>query len=185
MATGAAPAETKVNRARPAATVVVSAATRPVVPAGCGVDRAPAIGAGGKASGATADGAALVPNGRACGRGVSVTLPGAGGAAARCGENVRTTIGVSTMTSAVSRSAKKVRLSMQASAFAEAARERGHTRQAERGDSVRCGGWPTKRRARGRVSRSLRSRTPSNSENNDTTQEAAVQGSPGIRGRGE
>jgi len=97
--------------------------------AGCGL----AIGA--CAVGAGAD-AALV-----------VVSCDAGGAVRGLPPKPRNRIGVTTMTSALSRSARKVRLSMQASGSRRAATERDHTRPAGMGGTVQCDEPPTRIRA--------------------------------------
>ena len=160
---GAAPAEVKVNLPLPAPTVVVSTCA---TPGDCAIGRGFATWAGATDYGVTAGDLEIAR--------AEVALS-TDGPVARRGAPERRNIGAK-MTSAARRSARPVRLSMQARTFAEAATERDHTRRAERGDSGQCDGSPTTCRVPAHVSRSPRSRMRSNSDNNDRTSGAAARG---------
>ena len=141
--------------------------------------------AGGATAGRAAGGGAAVV---AVAPTAAVALAGtvsrdAAGGSVRCPPNLRNNIGVKTMTSAVRKSAKNVRLSMRAKASSSTATGQGHTRPGGMGDSARCAETPATHRARRHASRWLRSRMRSNSENNDMTRAEADRGSPGSHER--
>jgi len=100
------------------------------------------------------------------------------GLARRDDENI---IGVTTITSAMSTSARRVRLSMQ---IETVAREPDHSRQAETDCTARCGALQASSRVWLRAVRVPRSRTRNSLDNNGTMEAAAETALPDIRERG-